>query len=150
MQNRQDIIGIGWAFPPRFDRQTAAPVMVSDLADIQESLHILLSTSLGERVMQPEYGCNLGDYQFEVVNTTFLTRLKNIIERAILYYESRIVLENIEITEPDSFDLIEGTLRIFLEYTVSGTNSRFNLVYDLYLREADNNPILKPILSNQN
>ena len=100
--------------------------------------------------MQPEYGCNLGDYQFEAVNTTFLTRLKNIIERAILYYEPRIVLENIGITEPDSFDLIEGTLRIFLEYTVSGTNSRFNLVYDLYLREADNNPILKPVLSNQN
>ena len=150
MQNRQDIIGIGWAFPPQFDRQTAAPMMVSDLQDIRESLHILLSTSLGERVMQPEYGCNLGDYQFEAVNTTFLTRLKSIIERAILYYEPRIVLENIEITEPDSFDLIEGTLRIFLDYTVSGTNSRFNLVYDLYLREADNNPILKPVLSNQN
>ena len=150
MQNRQDIIGIGWAFPPRFDRVAAAPVMVSDNVDIQESLHILLSTSLGERVMQPEFGCNLADYQFEVVNTTFLTQLKSIIERSILYYEPRIVLEKLDITEADSFDLIQGTLRIFLEYTVSGTNSRFNLVYDLYLREADNNPILKPVLSNQN
>jgi uncharacterized protein len=150
MQNRQDIIGIGWAFPPRFDREAAAPVMVSDIQDIQESLHILLSTSLGERVMQPLYGCNLGDYQFEAVNTTFLTQIKSLVERAILYYEPRIVLEKLDITEPDSFDLIEGVLRIFLEYTVSGTNTRFNLVYDLYLREADNNPILKPVLLNQN
>ena len=100
--------------------------------------------------MQPEFGCNLADYQFEAVNTTFLTQLKSIIERSILYYEPRIVLEKLDITEADSFDLIQGTLRIFLEYTVSGTNSRFNLVYDLYLREADNNPILKPVLSNQN
>jgi uncharacterized protein len=150
MQNRQDIIGIGWAFPPRFDREAAAPVMVSDIQDIQESLHILLSTSLGERVMQPLYGCNLSDYQFEAVNTTFLTQIESIVERAILYYEPRIVLEKLDITAPDSFDLIEGVLRIFLEYTVSGTNTRFNLVYDLYLREADNNPILKPVLLNQN
>ena len=38
---------------------------VSNEEDVAQSLNILLATSLGERVMQPEYGCNLNDYMFE-------------------------------------------------------------------------------------
>jgi len=35
--------------------------MTSDEADIQQSLQILLSTRRGERVMLPDYGCNLDE-----------------------------------------------------------------------------------------
>ena len=54
-------LGTGWKFPPEFNNQTGTVEMVSDYTDIKESLDILLSTSLGERVMQPDYGCNLND-----------------------------------------------------------------------------------------
>ena len=51
--------------------------MVEAVADINQSLEILLSTSLGERVMLPKYGCNLQDYQFESLNTTMITYLRD-------------------------------------------------------------------------
>ena len=114
--------------------------MVEEVDDINQSLEILLSTSLGERVMQPKYGCNLKDFQFEPMNNSLIGFLKDLIERAILLYEPRVKLEKLDITSADSFELIEGKLTISIDYLVVTSNSRFNYVYDFYLREA-NRPI---------
>jgi hypothetical protein len=129
-------LGTGWAFPVEFDREAATVEMVSDYQDIEESLNILLSTTLGERVLQPEYGCNLNDYMFESLSSTLIGIIKHHVENAILYYEPRIVAENVDVTSADSFDLIEGKFTITVEYSIPETNSRFNYVYDYYLNEA--------------
>ncbi len=89
--------------------------------------------------MQPKYGCNLSDYQFEPVNSNLLAFLKDMVENALLYHEPRIVVEEVTITQPGSFDLIEGRLTIEVDYRIIETNSRYNYVYDFYLREADRN-----------
>jgi uncharacterized protein len=137
MGENQSFLGTGWAFPPQFDRANGAVAMVSDIQDIEQSLDILLATSLGERVMQPDYGCNLGDFQFEAMNNTFLGFLRDLIEKAILYHEPRIVSERVAITPEGPFDMLEGRLIISVDYHVAATNSRYNYVYDFYLREAD-------------
>ena len=114
--------------------------MVSDIEDIEESLNILLSTSLGERVMQPRYGCSLSDYLFEPLGSTAIGFIKNLVFNAILYYEPRIIAESVDVTSEDSFDLFEGRFTIIVTYTIPGTNSRFNFVYDYYKNEALNIP----------
>lgn len=129
-------LGTGWAFPVEFDLNAGTVELVSDYTDIEESLNILLSTSLGERVMQPEYGCNLTDYLFESLNSTVIGIIKHKVENAILYYEPRILVDQIDVTADDSFDLIEGKFTITVSYTIPETNSRFNYVYDYYLNEA--------------
>ncbi|MBL7803257.1 MAG: GPW/gp25 family protein [Saprospiraceae bacterium] len=133
----QSFLGRGWSFPPEFDPETAEARMVENVEDIRQSLDILLATSLGERVMQPLYGCNMADFQFEPVSNSLLGLLRSQIENAILYHEPRIIPERIAITPADSFDLIEGRLTIEIDYMVARTNSRFNYVYDYYLREAN-------------
>lgn len=137
MENTKAYLGTGWSFPPEFDKDAKTINMVSAEKDIEQSLEILLSTSLGERVMQPDYGCNLKDYQFESMNNSFIGFIKDLVERAILFYEPRIVLDRVEITEPESFELLEGVLKIEVNYQIAGTNTRYNYVYDFYLREAD-------------
>ena len=139
-QSFNSFLGTGWAFPPAFDRESGVVNMVSDEDDIRESLNILLSTSLGERVMQPNYGCNLTDYLFEPLSSSVIGLIKDRVESAILFYEPRILAEKIEVTDDGSFDLIEGKFVISIEYTVPGTNSRFNYVFDYYKNEA-----LKPV-----
>lgn len=129
-------LGTGWAFPVQFDPNAQTVELVSDYEDIEESLHILLSTSLGERVMQPDYGCNLTDYLFESLDSTVIGIIKHHVENAILYYEPRIQVENVDVTSGDSTDLIEGKFTITVSYVVPQTNSRFNYVYDYYLNEA--------------
>lgn len=137
MEIEESFIGRGWSFPPQFDRNTGSVRMVRHTEDIDQSLSILLSTSLGERVMQPKYGCNLVEFEFEPANNALISYLIDLVENAILLYEPRIQVENIEITPPESFDLIEGKIIISVDYRVRETNSRFNYVYDFYLTEAN-------------
>ena len=134
--NFNSFLGTGWSFPPTFDWNSGAVKLVSNEDDINESLNILLSTTLGERVMQPRYGCNLNDYLFEPLSSTVIGFIKNLVKTAILYYEPRITAENIEVSADDSFDLIEGRFTISVTYSIPGTNSRFNYVYDYYKNEA--------------
>ena len=141
MENSNNsFLGKGWASPPTFNKTTGSVEMVSDEEDIRQSLHILLSTSLGERVMQPDYGCNLNDYVFEGLNSTTIGYIKERVANSILYYEPRIVVERIEVTSEGSVDNLEGRFLIELTYSIPGTNSRFNYVYDFYKNEA-----VKPI-----
>jgi uncharacterized protein len=138
MQERLRFLGQGWSFPPTFSRGgiESGIDMVEGKEDIDQSLEILLSTSLGERVLQPNYGCNLRDYQFEPLSATLIGQINDLITNAILYYEPRINLENIEISESGSQMALEGKLLIEIEYTVRTTNARYNYVYDYYLKEA--------------
>src|SRR5690349_20348751 len=116
MEQSNSFLGTGSAFPPTFDRETGTVNMVSNEKDIEESLNILLSTSLGERVMQPKYGCNLNDYIFEPLNSSVIGYIKDMVEHAILFYEPRIIADKIEVTPQDSFDIIEGRFTISVEY----------------------------------
>jgi uncharacterized protein len=81
-------LGIGWRFPPEFIGGAAAYAcsMVDDRIDIEQSLHILLSTTPGERIMQPKYGCDLTPLLFEPVNTTLQTIIADRVRTSILYY----------------------------------------------------------------
>jgi hypothetical protein len=138
MEKQIDFLGTGWSFPPTFNIDEGQVQLVSDVEDIEQSLNILLSTSLGERVMQPKYGCNLSDYLFEALNSSVIGYIKDRVENSILFYEPRIVVENIDVTPDGSFDLIEGRFTISIEYSIPETNSRLNYVYDYYQNEALN------------
>jgi len=127
-------LGSGWSFPPTFDKGSGSVEMLSDEADIKSSLEILLSTSLGERIMQPRYGCDLKIFLFEPLNTTMKAFIKDLVKKAILYYEPRIKLESLSLGGDDN----SGILLISIEYTVIQTNSRNNLVFPYYIEEGTN------------
>ncbi|WP_109302614.1 GPW/gp25 family protein [Aquimarina sp. AU474] len=133
MENKKSFLGVGWSFPPEFNKQAAAVKMISDEEDIKSSLEILLSTRLGERVMVPQYGCNLDELLFENLNRTLVTYVIELIKTAILYHEPRIDVDRIDISESD---VLQGELFIKVEYTVRATNSRNNVVFPFYLEEG--------------
>jgi phage baseplate assembly protein W len=124
-------LGTGWGFPPTFDSNSV--IMTSDEADIQQSIQILLATRKGERVMVPDYGCNLNEMLFEPITTSFKTYISEMIRTSILYYESRIDLNSVTI---DDTQAASGYIYISLVYTVRTTNSRFNFVYPYYINEG--------------
>jgi len=133
MAKEKDFLGTGWSFPPTFSKNQKGVSMVSGFEDIQQSLNILLSTELGERVMQPKFGCNLQEYIFEPVSSNLITTITDIVRTAIIYFETRITLEKVEINTEKAW---EGLLLISIDYTVKVTNSRFNYVYPYYLEEG--------------
>lgn len=133
MEENQTFLGIGWGFPPEFKLTNKSVVMLTDEDDIKSSLEILLSTKVGERIMQPKYGCNLDELLFESLDRTLKTFVSEIIETAILYHEPRIDVEKIDITQGDD---LNGELLIVLDYKIRGTNSRINMVFPYYKGEG--------------
>jgi len=127
-------LGTGWSFPPSFDPHTRAAVMVSREEDISQSLYILLSTVPGERVMHPTFGCGLKQMVFEHMNESTITEIRDIVRRAVLFFEPRITLDHVEV---DTAGMPEGVLQLRLDYTVRTTNSRANMVFPLYLTEGN-------------
>jgi len=132
MKEERSFLGTGWAFPPSFKRGVNGTLMVSDGPDIQQSLAILLSTTLGERLMRPDYGCNLINHIFEPITLSMTTYITNLVRTAILYHEPRVDLESLELkTTPE-----EGLLQLHLDYRIRSTNTRHNVVFPFYKDEG--------------
>lgn len=129
----KSFLGTGWGFPPTFNTHSGTVETVSDEDDIFQSLHILLSTQLKERVMRSDYGCDLSALLYENITVTLLTKIKGIIEGAILSYEPRIDLLEIEFHTENTNN---GVIKIEIIYRVRATNSRKNYVFPYYLEEG--------------
>jgi phage baseplate assembly protein W len=125
-------LGRGWSFPPRFDSNKHL-VMVEDVRDIEESLHILLATHCGERVMLPTYGTTLHRLMFENADESLLTALKDTLAKAILFFEPRVELMRVDahISAQDW-----ACMELLLDYRIRTTNTRHNMVYPLYFDQA--------------
>jgi len=136
-KQQTSFLGTGWSFPPAFSKERKGVLITSDEEDIKKSLEILLSTRPGERIMQPEYGCNLNELSFEPLNTTLKTYIKDLINTAILYHEPRILVIEINL---DLDGEIEGVVNITLDYKIKTTNSRYNIVFPYFINEGSNIP----------
>lgn len=128
-------LGRGWSFPPTFSLAIKTVEMVEDEEDIRQSLQILLTTGLGERIMVPDYGCDLTTLNFDSITTSFTSYLKDLVKTAILYHEPRIKVEKIELSTDQAR---EGTVLISIDYIIRTTNTRTNYVYPYYINEATN------------
>jgi len=125
-------LGTGWSFPPEFSIR-AGVRMVSAEEDIRQSLHIVLATDTGERVMRPSFGAGIKQQIYENINETTVAILKDAIRRAILFFEPRVVVEAID---ADTTLAMEGRLDFSIDYTIISTNTRHNIVYPFYCLEG--------------
>ena len=131
-QNKS-FLGSGWSFPPRFAHNKEGLELSTDEDDIAESIMILLSTTPGERVMNPKYGCDIHSIVFRSIGGNTQAEIREMISKAILYFEPRVKLIGVTI---DVIDVLNGHININIAYEIRGTNSRKNMVYPFYLTEG--------------
>jgi len=129
----ESFLGRGWSFPPTFDRSRAGVDMLQDEDDVISSLHILVRTMRGERVMLPTYGCNVQSQVFEPLDTRQKTLLADLIETAVLYHEPRVEVEEVGVQDDGAR---EGAITVQVTYRLKSTNSRFNVVFPFYINEG--------------
>ena len=135
MKEINTFLGTGWSFPPSFSDADYSVEMVADEKDIYQSLKLLLTTFPGERMTNPEYGCDLRSIIFNNINSSTNYRIKEIIKLAVLRYESRITLDDVIL---DNSEEDEGRVTIKLEYTIRKVNIRSNAVFPFYKVEGTN------------
>lgn len=133
MNDQKNFMGIGWAFPVQAEQLTGRVKESGYEENIASCIKIILQTQKGERVMNPEFGCNLQKYAFSQMNYTVMSEIEADIKNALIMWEPRII--NVEIScRMDDSD--KGVLLIDISYVVRSTNNPFNLVYPFYLNES--------------
>jgi phage baseplate assembly protein W len=132
MLDAKGFLGRGWKFPVVIDPQRGDIAMAEHEEDIKEAIWIILSTSKGERVMRPNFGCGIHDLVFSVINTTTLGEVESNIRDALTDFEPRIDL--LEVAAKADGETA-GKLLVLIDYRVRDTNTRDNLVYPFYLKE---------------
>ena len=128
-------LGTGWSFPPTFRDAGRSLEMAAGEEDVRQSLTILFSTRLGERAMRPTFGWRRDTLVFEPMSAAFSTFLRKEIDRAVLFFEPRVVAYDVTFTQ---LDAAQGLSEMRLDYTLRATNTRNNLVFPFYLTEATN------------
>ena len=106
--------------------------MLEGEEDIQSSLRILVSTSLGERSMRSKYGTKIASMVFEPFDNSQAAILRANITDAIYLHEPRIRPIKVEVEVDD----LEGKVEIQVEYKIVATNTRRNFVYPFYQLEG--------------
>lgn len=133
MNNKDNFLGKGWAFPVQFGDPINGVKMLSDAEEIKQSLFILLSTQVGERVTRPSFGNHLMEIVSHPKLSALENRIKDLIYLAITRHEPRIDIQRIELNYPEGR---ESMIHIHLMYQIRQTNVRSNIVYPFYFAEG--------------
>lgn len=128
----RDFLGTGWSFPVATDNQGNIR-METGADNIEKSVRMILGTAKGERVMRPEFGCEIHDLVFSSLSPNTLNRIEDSVRTALVRWEPRIAVEAVD-AAPDQSE--PGKVRIEIEYWIESTNSRSNLVYPFYVQEG--------------
>jgi Bacteriophage baseplate protein W len=124
------IIGGRVAFPPRLsDRNQFG--LIEDDAAIRQSIFIIIHTVPGERVMRPEFGCEIHSLIFWPANYQTAALAERYVREALERWEPRIILRELEVTPGGG---AYGELFIRLVYEIKGQHDPRSLVYPYYLQ----------------
>jgi uncharacterized protein len=123
-----DFLGVGWTLPVSLaDGQIVA---AREEECVRQSIWMILSTSPGERIMRPDFGCGIHDRVFAANSAGNIGETVNAVYLALIRWEARIDLLNVDAAvDPQQ----PNRLLIQIDYRVRTTNNRFNLVYPFYL-----------------
>ena len=129
----RNFLGRGWKYPVEVDR--AGGISMSELDEsIRQSMLIILGTAPGERVMRPNFGCNIHDLVYAPNNLNTASLAAHFCIEALGKWEPRI--EEVEAHAEPSGDE-PNRLDITIKYKVRATNNSRNLVYPFYIRRSE-------------
>lgn len=126
-------LGRGWKYPVEADKVTGKIKMSEYEEDIAEAIRIILFTRKGERVMRPEFGSNLHEFVFAVMDYTTINRIINEVKDCLTLWEPRITDVEVEVHRQD---LETGGFIINISYVVRNTNNPYSLVFPYFMTEG--------------
>jgi Bacteriophage baseplate protein W len=108
--------------------------MVEEDASVRQAILLLLSTTPGERVMRPDYGCDLHRLVFSPNDDTTAGLAIHYVRRALDRWEPRINIIRLDAVREPAYP---ERLFITLDYRVRTTQRLENLVLPLSLTGAE-------------
>ena len=123
-----EFVGAGWAFPLGLD-QTGGFALVTDEAEIEQAIRLILGTAYGERPMRPDFGCKIHDFVFAEVSATTAGLIAAEVRASLVRWEPRIDIDDVQVSI-DPAD--QSLLYIDIRYHIRDRNDPRNLVFPFY------------------
>lgn len=98
---------------------------------IRRSILTIVGTQHGERLMRPNFGCNLKSLVFAPNNTATANLARYYVEEALRTWEPRIVLESVTVQNHQR----EGELLIEVRYRIKSTNESGEVAFPFDLQQ---------------
>jgi len=112
---------------------TGAPELVDGVEAVRQAVLLLLSTTPGERVMRPDYGCDLHRLLFAPNDDTTAGLAIHYVRRALERWEPRVAVLRVDANRhPDR----PGVLEVSVDYQVRAAQRRDQVVVALELDEG--------------
>ena len=124
-----NFLGVGWTFPVDLDQNQVAVAKYEDA--VRQSIWMILGTAKGERVMRPDFGCDIHERIFAPHSPGTIGQIVSDVRDALIEWEPRIDVLDID-TIPNRSQ--PNVVLIQVNYQVRTTNNVFNLVYPFYLQ----------------
>ena len=129
----EEFVGRGWVFPLRIGPQGGI-ALTHERDEIDQSIALILSTSPGERVMRPTFGCRLHTLVFAPNNSHTAAQARRYVEEALGMWEPRINVLQVEVGRDGDQ---ASALAIEIHYEIKATHDQRSLVYPFYLIPGD-------------
>ena len=123
-----DFLGVGWSFPVGVDARGRIGLAYGD-SDIEQAIRMILLTPKGQRVMRPDFGCNIHELIFAPNDGTTSGLAAYYVEEALGMWEPRIQVIEVN-ADPDPADA--SRLLIEIHYEIKATHDRRSLVFPFY------------------
>ncbi len=139
-EKNKAFLGTGMKFPPEVNKATGRFVTSSGEQSVKESIYLILTTTLTERPMRPNFGTTLMTYTFMDMSLTNQTLIMRTVKEQIMINEPRV--EDITITaDTESRD---GVVLFNISYYVSETHRPDSLVFPFYLNSVAEEETYEP------
>ena len=99
----------------------------SNLEVIMQSIYVILNTPKGSRVWQPEFGCGVMQYIWDLADDKTIDKMRAEIESALSRWEPRIDINSITVTlSPYK----QGVVDVSIDFSYSGKDYTKNISMD--------------------
>ena len=112
------------AFDPRLNNEGDLS-QVYDQDSINQSLFNIMNTRKGTRIMDPEFGCNIQSYLFELFDEETVNKIVEDIYGNFVRYEPRIKIESID--KNLNFDNLQYTLTVNYKFINKNEKGKFEV-----------------------
>ena len=123
-----DFLGVGWAFPVSVDARGRIALARQE-RDIEEAVQMILLTPKGQRVMRPDFGCQIHDLTFSPNDATTAGLAAYYVKEALGMWEPRIRVRDVS-TSIDPRNA--SRLLVEIHYEIKASHDRRSLVFPFY------------------
>ena len=124
-------LGAGWAHPVRRGEDERT-LMAAYEASIHDAMWLILATARGERMMRPDFGCELSSLVFSPNNSSTADLARYYVSDAFARWEPRIDVLDVVVGN----DVLLGHLVIDVRYRLRALGTVQSLIHRLPLEGA--------------